>query len=103
MFYKHVGVEDSNEAEALADLEALRIHSHVFSNSSIVESDSSNSSIVESDSFDSFNALSWVTFKRFPWKFHFYFNEIKSLSSSSRVSFQHVNRSTEGMAGRCVS
>lgn len=100
MFYKHVGVEDSNEAEALSDLEALRIYSHVFSNSSIVESDSSDSSIVESDSF---NAISWVTFKRVLWKFHFYFNEIKSFSSSCQVSFQHVNRSTEGMAGRCVS
>ena len=42
MFSKNVGIKESNEAEVLAILEALRIFSSTFKESLIVESDSSN-------------------------------------------------------------
>lgn len=68
---KYVGIKDSNEAEVLAILEALRIFSRSFRGLSIVESDSSN-------------VISWVKdlLDKGPWRFHFYFKEIKSLASS---------------------
>ena len=70
MFSKHTGVCDSNEAEVLAILEALRCFSRNFHGVLIVESDSSN-------------AIAWVANrKRNPWKFQFLFNEIRALSSS---------------------
>lgn len=42
MFSISIGVWDSNEAEVMSILEALRIFSHSFKGSLIVESDSSN-------------------------------------------------------------
>lgn len=48
VFSKHVGVKDSKKAEVKAILEALRIFSHSFQESLIVES-------------DSLNAISWVS------------------------------------------
>lgn len=42
MFSISIGVWDSNEAEVMAILEALRIFSRSFKGSLIVESDSSN-------------------------------------------------------------
>ena len=57
MFSKHVGVRDSNEAEVLEILKALRLFSTNFGDALIVESDSSN-------------AIFWVSNgKVFPWKF----------------------------------
>lgn len=42
MFSKHVGCKESNEAEVLAILKALRIFSHCFQDKVIVESDLAN-------------------------------------------------------------
>ena len=65
LFFKGVGVRDSNEAGVLAILEALRIFSRLLQGSLIVES-------------DSFNAISWVSINiSKPWKLQFAFNEIK--------------------------
>lgn len=48
--------------------------------------------VVESDSL---NAIYWVSScAKVPWRFQFYFNEIKSLSSSLQVKFQHMGRMT---------
>lgn len=83
LFSKGVGIGDSNEAEALAILEALRIFSRSFYGSLILENDSSN-------------AMSWVsqdTCK--PWKLHFYFNEIKYQVARFHVIF-HQLRSANG-------
>lgn len=41
----------------------------------------------------------WVaSLDRGPWEFHFYFNEIKALSSALKVSFSHVGWLANGMA-----
>ena len=46
--------------------------------------------VVESDFL---NAISWVSsLILFPWRFQFYLNEIKALSSSIYMDFQHVGR-----------
>lgn len=59
MFCKHVGIKDSNKAEDLAILEALRICSSLFTERSIVE-------------IDSLNAILWVSNSKVgPWKFYF--------------------------------
>ena len=36
--------------------------------------------------------------ERGPWRFQYYLNEIKALSSSIKVSFSHICRSANGMA-----
>lgn len=52
--------------------------------------------IVDSDFF---NATSWMnSLTNHPWKHFYYFQEIKWLTSSIQVSFQHVGRSATGMA-----
>lgn len=77
---------DSNEAEVIAIFEALRIFFSSFSTKLVVES-------------DSMNTISWISSsKSTPWRFHFYFNEIKVLSSSISVKFQHVGKSVNGFA-----
>lgn len=37
-----------------------------------------------------------------PWRLHFYFNEIKAISSSFQVSFSHARRLVNGMADSLV-
>ena len=86
MFSKRVGVCDSNEAEVLASLEALRCFSRCFQGDLIVESDSSN-------------AIAWVSNrKHFPWKFQFLFNEIRAFTTTINVVFRHQLRTTNCMA-----
>ena len=71
MFSKIMGVCDSNEAELLTILEALRSFSRCFTRRLIVESDSSN-------------AIARVSNRKaFPWRLQFLFNEITELSSSN--------------------
>lgn len=41
--------------------------------------------IIESDSLNS--SMSWALAGKFPWRFEFYFNEIKVISFSIDVSF----------------
>lgn len=41
-FFKSIGIRDSNMAEVLAILEAIRIYFNLFLKSLIIESDSSN-------------------------------------------------------------
>ena len=85
MFSKHIGSRESNEAEVLANLEAI----WMFASSSLT-----SRLVVESDSL---NAISWVLSSAArPWRFQFYLNEIRALSSLIQVSFQHVGRSTNG-------
>eukprot|EP00268_Persea_americana_P021089 TRINITY_DN21101_c0_g1_i1.p1 TRINITY_DN21101_c0_g1~~TRINITY_DN21101_c0_g1_i1.p1 ORF type:complete len:199 (+),score=31.91 TRINITY_DN21101_c0_g1_i1:157-753(+) len=85
LFSKSVGVRDSNEAEVLAILEALRILSSSFQGCLIVESDSSN-------------GISWVARSMVkPWKFQIFLNGIKGLASSLSVVFSHVIRSANGL------
>lgn len=81
-----MGVRDSNEAEVLAILEALRIFSRSFQRRLVVES-------------DSLNAISWVGINiSKPWKVQFTFNGIKDLASNIGATFHHVLRSTNGLA-----
>lgn len=47
IFYKHVGIKDSNEVEVLAIMEALHIYSNFFQDSLIVESDLANAFLCE--------------------------------------------------------
>lgn len=82
---KHDEIKDSNQAEVLAILEAVRIYSSSFLNSLIVKSDLANT-------------ISWVNSLRGPWKIQFLFNEIHHLMSLIRVSFQHISRPANGMA-----
>lgn len=87
MCSKEIEIRDSNEELVPAILEALHIYCCFFQEQLILESDSQT-------------AISLVnSLASGPWKFQFYFNEIKSLSSSSQVFFSHVNRSTNGMGG----
>lgn len=51
----------------------------------VVESDSSNASAQATSSSTD------------PWKFHFFFNEIKNLSSSMRVEFKNILRLADGL------
>ena len=45
------------------------------------------------------NALSWLWISRAgPWKFGFFLNEIKALSSLIQVELNHILRSTNAMA-----
>ena len=77
MFFKHVGVCDSNEAEVWAILKTLRCFSKSFHESLIVESDTSN-------------VVSWVSNRKAnPWKFQFLFNETRALSSSINAAFRY--------------
>ena len=69
MFSKHVGTKDSNEAEVLEILEALRIFHISFYHYLIVESDSPN-------------AISSVKSWRGPWKMQSLFNETSHLISN---------------------
>ena len=62
-------------------LEALRCFSRSFHESLTVESDSPN-------------AISWVSnWKADPWKFQFFFNDIRALSSSINVAFRYESKS----------
>ena len=75
MFSKNVGNKDSNKADVIAILEALKVFVQLFRVSSVVESDSAN-------------AIHWVSnLDGSPWKFHFLLSKIKALSSSGAVSF----------------
>lgn len=83
MFFKQVSVEDSNGADILAILEALRIYQCSFQLSLRVER-------------NSINAVSCARTFRGPWKMQFYFHEIQGLTTG--ISFQHVSRGANGMA-----
>lgn len=79
MFLKHIGYMDSNEAEVVAILEAIQIY-----NSSSLQSKLVHES-------DSLNAMSWLTsVDKTPQRFQFCFKEIKALSFSIQVEFQHA-------------
>lgn len=84
MFSKNMGVKDSNEAEVLAILEAIRICCRSFHISLIIET-------------EFFNAVSWAKDVKGPLKMQFYFNEIKHISLESCVFSQHINRFASGM------
>lgn len=85
-FSKGVGIKDSNKAEALAILQALRICSHSFQLMLIVECDSRN-------------GISWVTSDKVkPQKLQFYFNNIIALVCHLSVEFHHVVMSANGLA-----
>lgn len=87
MFSKHVG----HMAEVVAILEALRIFAFATFNERFV---------VESDSL---NAVSWASsLAKFPWRFQFYFNEIKYLSPLFCVTFQHIGRMANSFADLIV-
>ena len=48
---------------------------------------------------DSLNTIPWVSSSTaIPWRFQFYFNEIRVLASLIQVNFQHVGRSANGFA-----
>ena len=48
---------------------------------------------------DSLNPISWVTSRALPpWRFQFYFNEIKEPSYLIFVEFHHMDRSANGFA-----
>ena len=80
-----MGVCDFNEPQVLDILEALRLSSRNFNGGLIVES-------------DSFNTIPLVSNqKAIPRKFQFHFIEIRKLSSSINVAFQHDVRSTNSM------
>ena len=61
-FSKHVAIKDSNEAEVMAILEALRIYHTLIHHYLIAESDSAN-------------AIYWVKSSRGPWKMKFLFHK----------------------------
>ena len=74
MFYKHVGIKDSNEVEVLAIMKAIRIYSNLFQDSLIGESYLAN-------------ATSWVKSFKSPWKMQFLLNKIhRSISFSGLFS-----------------
>lgn len=78
-FSKFISAEDSNEVEAAAILEALRMYIDSFQGPLIGESS------------DLFNAISWVSCViAGPWRLHYYLEEINFLSSSLNVVFRHV-------------
>ena len=67
MFFKNVGVCNSNVAEVLAILEGLTLFSTIYSGALLMESGSSN-------------AIAWVPNKKANlWRFQFHFNEIREL------------------------
>lgn len=88
MFSKHIGVENSNEAEVLAYLEAFKDSLSLSHALLTVESDSSNVKSSISCPVEG------------PWKFQFHLNgikildsspfKIKKLASSFQVVFRHV-------------
>lgn len=79
MLWKHMGYMDSNEGEVVAILEAIQIY-----NSSSLQS----KLVLESDSL---NAMSWLTsVDKTPQRFQFCFKEIRALSLSIQVEFQHA-------------
>ena len=84
MFSKHVGIKDSNEAEVLAILEALRIDHTFYHHYLIVESDSTN-------------AISWVKSLNGPWKLQFIFDEFSHLIFDMQVTFHYISRYANGM------
>ena len=48
---------------------------------------------------DSSNAIRWVSkVEKGPWRFQYYVNEIKALSSSIKVYFFHIYWSANSMA-----
>lgn len=70
----------------LVILEAFRFFSISFHSKLVVE-------------HDSLNSIFWVSSPhKIPWRFHFYFNEIFSLTLSLEVSFKHMGHSTNGFA-----
>lgn len=75
MFFKNVGICESNESEVLAILEALRL----------VPRDSQHMLLVESDSS---NVIAWIShYMMKPWKLQFYLNEIWESSSKINLCF----------------
>lgn len=86
MFSKNIGIKDYSEAEVLAILEALHLFRSNFHGNLVVE-------------IDSTNAISWVSSSSLiPWRFHFFFNEIKALASFLQVVFRHVGRLVSALA-----
>lgn len=86
MISKHVGCMESNEVEVVAILEALRLFASSFNSKLEVES-------------DSLNVISWVSSSHLPpWRFQFYFNDIKMLSSKFSIRFLHVRCSANSFA-----
>lgn len=78
--------KDSNEAEVVAILEALRMFVGVYNLKLVVKNDSPN-------------AIGWVsTSNGGPWRFHFIVNESKFLSSMIQVEFSDVLRSVNALA-----
>ena len=74
-----MGYMDSNDGEVVAILEAIQIY-----NSSSLQS----KLVLESDSL---NAMSWLTsVDKTPQRFQFCFKEIRALSLSIQVEFQHA-------------
>lgn len=79
-----------NEEEAVAILETLRLFASSFQSKLVVESYSPN-------------AFSWVTFSGLtPWRFTFYLEGIKMLSSLMEVVFRHVGWLANGFADSLV-
>lgn len=79
-FCKPTRIRDCNEMEVIAILEALTIHFGCFHGSLMVENDSSND-------------IAWALREdNIPWKFHYLLNKIRSLSSSIKAEFKHINR-----------
>lgn len=75
MFSKHVGSKESNEAEVVAMLEALRIFSGSFQGKLIVKS-------------NSVNVMAWVSqHGANSWRLQFHLHEIKAFSSCLDVVF----------------
>ena len=80
------GFKESNEAEAMVILEAFQLFSNSFRAKFIVESDAAN-------------AVMWAAqFDSRPWRFKYFFNEIKELSSHLHVVFCHVHRLANSLA-----
>lgn len=79
-----------NETEAVAILETRRLFASSFQSKLVVES-------------DSLNAISWVTSSALtPWRFTFYLEGIKMLSSLMEVVFRHVGWLANGFANSLV-
>lgn len=67
LFYKNVGVKESNDAKVLTMLEAPHLFLRYYQVKLIVECDSAN-------------AVMWASYYNSrPWRLQFLFNEIKEL------------------------
>lgn len=85
IFSNNEGLQESNEIKVLAILEALRLLFSSFHEQLLVESDFSN-------------AISWISSKEGPWKFHFLFLEIKYWSFQGLVGLKYMGRSANIVA-----